>query len=247
MSKSFETTFLINKLLNDAINSISEIKSPENKVEAISKIIPLIPEDFSLAVVNTDIKPKTENISQTQVPKEMLETVKNTVEEVKSKEIHEEKVAQESVVEDDFTAFMKKYGSSTVSEVLSCKDGIHLKDNFRVVQEFAKTVLVKNFGENSEKLNPTEFKKVLNQLAKNYYNIDDFMGITVDKFVNDFVPCVETLNMMTALKKSQFELVLKEIGGESNFFVNKGLNAISPTTYKPIRKSYEELKAKNLI
>ena len=237
---------LINKLLNDAINSIDEIKNPENKVDAISKIIPLITKDFSMNVAEQSKEKETENVSLTQPPQKMVEAVKTAVKEVESKEAHEEKVEQ-PVAENDFDTFMKKYGSSTLTEVLSCKDAIHLKDSVHTVQEFAKTIIVKNFGENSDKLNPAECKKVINKLAKNYYDTDNFMDMTVDKFVNDFVPCIETLNMMTSLTKDKFNLVLKEIGGESSFFVNKGFNAITPTTYKPIRKSYEALKAKNLI
>lgn len=238
--------FLINKLLNDAIESIGEIKNPENKVDAISKIIPLITEDFS-TITPVKVKPKnTKNTTLTQVPQEMVDTVKATVEEVKAKEVHEEKKEQ-PVAENDFDVFMKKYGSSTLTEVLSCKDAIHLKDSVHAVQEFAKTIIVRNFGEDSDNLNPVKCKNVINKLSKSYYGTDNFMDLTVDKFVNDFVPCIETMNMMITLTKDKFNLVLKEIGGESSFFVNKGFNAITPTTYKPIRKSYEALKAKNLI
>lgn len=238
--------FLINKLLNDAIISIDEIKNPENKVDAISKIIPFITEDFSMNTTDTVKVENTEKATLTQVPQEILDTVKATVEEVESKEKHEEKV-NEPAPANDFDAFMKKYGSSTLVEAFSCKEAIHLKDAVHTVQDFARTVIVKNFGENSDKMTPVECTKIINKLAKSYYGIDDFMTMTVDKFVTDFVPCVETLKMMTSLTKKHFELVLKEIGGESSFFVNKGLNAITPTTYKPIRKSYEALKAKNLI
>lgn len=241
------SNMLINTLLNKAIDSIAEIKNPENRVDAIIKIIPLIPEDFSMEnePKKNKIKEKESTVVPTEVPEEVVETVKAVMEEVKEAE-NKENHEKETEPVNGFETFMKQYGSSSVAEVMRAHSE-YLKDYIPMVQKYAKTIIENKYGKNSDKFNGPECNKIINELAKEHYNENSFTAMTVDKFINEFIPFIEAFNTMTDLRKEELTLVLKEIAGDTNSFLSKGISAITPSNYKPIRKSYEELKSKNLI
>ncbi len=215
---------LLDKLVNDAVISIDAIIDPIEKVRAISSILPFIDKKAKapdIAEVEQEIhqQVKEEVKKQSKKLKEEEKTDKPIEAPKKETPIQEEPQKEEPKnepavsVSGDMDAIVKKFGKEKLRDFLQDQDKIELlSEPFARVEEF-KTRIKEFMTKSGLDIEPEAMLKYyMSQVdEENPELIEDSLAMTVEQFIDSFIPFMESLYTIYGYSKNEIESTLKEM------------------------------------